>query len=756
MGLYDNFHAINSKGPIVKQHSGAPVAELVQVSQQLQNYYDKAQENLDYTTRFFNSLKAAPQDEPAFKEFKARYADQLQKLSQRPDLENALRDTTMLARDLPTAYAPFAQNLKEINDAKDFYQKQVDAGKLNPDEAQKYLARDLGTYKGLQFDPQTGQYINPFKRGYSVDTYNYAEAVDNAMKNVKPKETGWKYDKIGSEWVVTNGREVKRIEPERIKEIVGNYLNADSKHQAYISQMKQLGTYNMPDYSKVPLEELGIDLNRVIGSQPKLNDKGQPVIGKNKKVVSDPITLKQYIESQVAQGRSINDVMRGFKEKSIEDNYMRRALNYAVPKYEQNDVETMSSVQANQYGVKQFEHDLKKKDEVTPITEFILQPDPKTQFQTAADATTKVEDLRKYAVKMNQDYMAWMNLNKVTLKGGNPDNPNAKWVDASGKDVTSEARKYLLERDQANTLRMHVNNLIKDAEAKAGLSNIDPKVKAEAQKAYDAEFKKTEGYSSSSAGIGSGGTLTKYNEAERVKNAQNAYNAVLRKNYPDKFNKYEEIFKKNVENRMTTVGLQKFQGKFEGLNKQLEENFNNLVVNLDKDGLDGGTQGLEWAQGESAGTALKANDYKKIIGKAEYAGHGFVNGKLYDFFKVGPTKVNKQGELVTPPVLVRKPAAGGVLENMIKSGSTNEAHVALSQRLNEVNSSYGKPIQLTLGNNLKVSFRPTTSYDRDNNYVNPNSNFILTVDQGGESADFGVNNVDEAVTNILTNLKRQK
>ncbi|MGK3946692.1 hypothetical protein ABK046_51065, partial [Streptomyces caeruleatus] len=71
--------------------------ELVAVSQEMQKRYDTSLDQQDYASRFMNSMKALPQDQAALDEVKGMYKTKLDTLSKKPDLENAVRESTMLA-----------------------------------------------------------------------------------------------------------------------------------------------------------------------------------------------------------------------------------------------------------------------------------------------------------------------------------------------------------------------------------------------------------------------------------------------------------------------------------------------------------------------------------------------------------------------------------------------------------------------------------------------------------------------------------
>ena len=138
MTPYSNYNAVNSR--TIRPYKGIPLPELMKVSEEMQRRYDVAQDQQDYVSRFLSSLDAMPEDKPELNKLREQFKGKLQTISARPDAENTLRETALLARDLPQAYAPFANKLKQYKE----YEKSVmENGKLLPQTKEEILTRAL-------------------------------------------------------------------------------------------------------------------------------------------------------------------------------------------------------------------------------------------------------------------------------------------------------------------------------------------------------------------------------------------------------------------------------------------------------------------------------------------------------------------------------------------------------------------------------------------------------------------------------------
>jgi hypothetical protein len=706
MGLYDNYRLANSQQ--VEQYHGSVVPEMVAVSQELQKRYDTSQNNMDYTTQYLNSLSALPQDQNALGEVRKKYQDSLANIGQRKDLENATRETTMLAQQLPQDYAGFAQRQKDFSERKAELDKKVSEGKLSPEESQALLQRDIHLDRGIQKDPATGRYTGRFQGQEFTDTYDMRKGVDDIMDKQFPQSQGWTKEVAGfgdgEKWIFKNGSKTVTLGPDRIKQIISTGLQNDPHAQSWIEQQKNLGTYNL-DYSKISPEQIS--------------------------------KLPQPIQDRLAKGESLTNIIKTAKASGIHKDILEKAHAYAVSKYVRNDKETESTIKENPYTLKT--HELS----AIPISDDILQPKFGVNLDSPDAIRGKVDELSSYIGQKEQDYNQWLQQNKVKVIG-DPNSPNAKWIDPVKGDVTASARQYLAEKEQAKTNLSQVKAYDADIARKTGWDKVPQSVKDAAEKAYQKAYREI---SNSQQALN--GLLT---EADYQRVAMNAKNAILQ-NTPA-YKRYAQALNQNTEAQSVHANLQRFQGKnADKLNEEVEHHFNTTATNLDPNGSKYGTQGLEWGSGKDAGKPLTNDDYSKVIGKGKYVGHGVVNGKLMDFFNVGVEKTDKNGKLMETPIIVRKPAYTGVLENMIKNGETSQAHVVLTQELNQADGTYGRPVQIPIGNGKQITFKKVNNSDRTNNWEHQNSQYILSVPTSTGVKNFPVNNIEEAVSNILQNMR---
>lgn len=737
MGLYDGYRLSNSNR--IQEYQGSPVPEMVQVSQEMQKRYDQTMNTNDYTSRFLNNVDALPQDQAEWQKVAGQYKDKLAEMAKRPDLENATREASILAQNLPTDYAPFASRVKQYQD---FVDKVNKDDKIGPETKNAIIQRAVYADKGIQKDPNTGRYKGQFMGYNYVPDLNVEDKVDQWVKDIKPMHQGYKIDKVNGQWVETNGTDTKQIDPIRIREAINSGAALDSQFQNWLHQQHDLATYNM-DYSKVDYGNKNFtnELNRQIGTIAGGRDKKGNLIGV-------PYTVRDAVAEKMLKGKSLTDAMKKVKKDEITNSVLGNMYQYGN-KYMQNDKTTEYGLKSNENYWKELEQ---QKENTIPIGSDILQPKFGKTFTTPQDAEGEMENLRQFAVQKGNDYQQWMTLNGVKAPA-DPNAPNAKWVDKNGTDVTSAARGYLAEQAQANTTRQQIKGMLDNAKLQAGMDKIPQSQLDAAKEAYNKAYAITKSAVSADpyGGTHGGDPLT---ESQRRANANSAYQSVLQNT--DAYKRYQDILAKNQENQSVHTNVVRFQGKNgEKLNKEVEDMFNNTVVNLDKNGAKSGTSGLEWGTGDNAGRPLEDSDYKKIIGKGSYVGHSFVNGKLYDFFNVGVTKENKDGTRVSESVIVRKPAYPGVMENMLKNGEVNNAYVALTQELNKVNDQYGAPVRVPVGNSGKdfVELQPVTPYEREHNYSNPNDNYKVRWTIGGKSKEFGINSIEEATRHILEQLQ---
>lgn len=734
MALYDSYQLANSTG--VRQYQGSTVPDLVKVSQELQRRYDAAQQAEDYLSRYMNGMQALEKDKPALRAMSQQYQDNLKRLSTRPDQENVLRDVTMMARDLPAAYAPFAQSMKDFQDRQDELNKAVQDQKITPQTAQDLIKRDLYHYKGIQQDPETGQYTGRFQGLPYAPDVDMSKYVDTWLEHALPSTQGYshEYNDATGKWIIKKDGKVIDFPQERIKSIISTGIANTPEVQGYIQQKQDLGTYRM-DYPKVDVS--------------KLPSEAQGVLA----------------DLMSKTGMSLTDAMKTIRGQQIRNNIVQNAFDYGTNKYQRHDVDTSTGMTANPYGTIAATH--KADDQVTPMVAHILQPVPGSDVDSPAAlsaAVGKYDDANKTAF---ESYQKWLNLNGAQAVGPNgkpasPYSPTTRWYDATGRDVTDQARKWIDLQEQAARSSVQLE---KKQQRAMGLANYHPEA-ADLKKAK-AEYDRVI-HEMSTAPLGS---VTSYASNEEIqRKAQQAYDKVLQA-VPN-YDKYEAILKKDAADNAVPVGITTFNSK--ALNTAVENTFNNLTLNLDNEGLKYGTQGLQWASGPDAGKDLEADDYKKVIGNGTFAGIGIdTDGQYKMFFKVGTAKTDSKGKPVGEDILVKMPAMTGTAENLIKEGQVTYAEQILAQRIAALdapeNADHSSNMVLNTGNlkmnlgkskqgmDYYVSVRKATPSEIEEGKVAPGSNYLITFygDDGG-STQLAASSRSDAAATIIQALKSQQ
>jgi hypothetical protein len=160
----------------VPQYVGAPINELFQASQILQQRGEQTREGYDKVADDLNQLQSLSVDEP----YKQHVAQQVQKriedAAKRGDYQNMQREMRALSRDYIKQTAPVQQNLNQYNELI----KKIDESE-HSDSHKKFLKSTLSGYKGIQFDPETGTVSNTLSE-HQFNTRNsaasFAEFVD--------------------------------------------------------------------------------------------------------------------------------------------------------------------------------------------------------------------------------------------------------------------------------------------------------------------------------------------------------------------------------------------------------------------------------------------------------------------------------------------------------------------------------------------------------------------------------------------------
>lgn len=361
MGLYDGYRLANSNR--IQEYQGSPVPEMVQVSQEMQKQYDQAQNNIDYTTRFFNSLNANDADKPELQKLRDKYSKSLKAISSRPDLENATRETSMLAQQLPQDYMPFAQNMQARaayrKSLEDKYEKGDIQSRETIDKLMGLADKQSGT---IQIDPTTGRYKANY-RGYDpAKEIDKPKLVDEALAHANPTVIGSKgtvFSKDGK-WLIDEEGKTRSLNGNEVEALVKDYMNSSEGWKSYMRQERLLGTYK-DDYTHLKPENVNLQgplENRII-----LGSDGKPVLDKKGKPQYTVYTVGDALKDKMQKGMGFGDAYKQLKQDMIEQQHVQEALKYAH-KYIVNEHESGTTFRENPYY--KSEHDKNAKPPAIP------------------------------------------------------------------------------------------------------------------------------------------------------------------------------------------------------------------------------------------------------------------------------------------------------------------------------------------------------------------------------------------------------
>lgn len=645
---YGQYNLSNSRQ--VKPFAGSVLPELTSVAGTLQERYDKALEQEDMLSRAVTMSQAAPfsQDQQLLSGLKQEFKNRLMERSKRGDYENMLRDTMLDARSFVDRYQPIAENAKRFEDYKASLTDLVAKGTIkSPDKARRLLALSSQTYQGMAYDPVTGQYSNKFQGVTPVKDIDPTEKVDKWMKDVAPTVLGSEVKYTDGVWMRYKEGKYTILTPQEINQVITAGRRLDPEFNAWMDQEKQLATTDVRNLTPQ-------DVNQMQDGP-----------------------IKQAIMQGMASGVSPTEAAKTVIGSMQESNVYNTMQQYAN-KYIRDDSQTGSGITAaNPYNLERFKK--KVEDEAPVLSMPIMQPEARIVINGATDMLDKVKQAGIAVQTARENFDNWVAQNQLRPDG------KGNWTDADGNDKTL---KYLEQKQvyqQAQKVFQNLQALDTEANRRSGYNpkNISATMMENANEVARTYVRN---HQRGAGSVASGGGPS---DVEIARGAQEAKAEYLRTHIPG-YKQKDQFIKDMTEQGSQLVNVQTFNSK--GANKQAEDLFKSLVLNLDAGGLNAGTQGLVWASGENAGKPLESDDYRKVAADAVFAGYAMdTDGQLKYYYKVGSVKQNAKGNLVGEESLVKMPALPGTTEVLLKNKQTDLAQLGLGQQLNQtINTSSGQ------------------------------------------------------------------
>lgn len=657
---YGSYNLANSRN--VRPFAGSLVPELTSVAGTLNERYNKAIDQDYMSSMGINAAQAAPfaSDQKMITDLKNEFKGRIAERAKRGDYENMLRDTMLDAKDFIDRYQPLVENKKRYNDYVQSIEQAVAKGDIkSPDKARRLIALSTQSYQGLQRDPDTGQYSNQFRGLTPVKDIDPTEKIDKWMKDLAPTILKDKVVFTDGVWKRYREGQTTTLTQSEIDKVLAAGMASDPEFQAWYNQEQQLATVGHDHVTDQDVDNL------------------KP--GPYKDAINEYRTRGMSASeaaTAVAAGRraqQINNAMRQYSSKYIRD-----------------DIEKGHGILgADEYGLQVAKKNLD--DEELVLSMPILQPETRAEITGAEDMFKKIADATTAVQTARKNFDDWVRTNDLRPDG------KGNWVDGQGNDHTMKYLKQKQIYDQAQNAWRNLQALDAEANRRSGYNpqNITPKLMADADKAGAQAAERYRGLISE----GSGGFKSATPE-ELEAARQRAKGDFLRVNIPG-YKQKDQFLRDMTQKGAQLINIQNFNSK--SANDQAANLFKNLVLNLDANGLNSGTQGLVWASGDAVGQPLEADDYKKVAANAQFAGWGMdTDGQLKFFYKVGDVKQNAKGALVGENALVKMPALPGTVDILLKHKQVTPAQLAIGQSINQVINQPSGQGYIDIGNGNKV------------------------------------------------------
>lgn len=234
--VFDNYEIAQSR--LVRPYQGSALGELRELGSEMQRRYDTAQLNMDNTEMIRRQVRTDPKSQGLLNESLQRVGSQLQGMSARPDKENLVRSSAILARDFGMEAREFMDNAQRIQQ----FNEEVDKNaNLDGQTKDKLKNLEYALYQGMRRDPATGQLTNKFTPRFTpAKSIDSAEVVNKIIQGIQADKRGNVTRDIQGNYYVERGGSTERVTEEEVARIANNIINTDPEIQAYMRFQGQL------------------------------------------------------------------------------------------------------------------------------------------------------------------------------------------------------------------------------------------------------------------------------------------------------------------------------------------------------------------------------------------------------------------------------------------------------------------------------------------------------------------------------------
>lgn len=666
--LYDQYQLSNSTQ--IPKFQGSAIPELTQVMNATQEKYDYGVQQADALDYALKNSAASAFDQPEFQKLKQEYRGKLEGFAKSGDYENMWRNVAMSARDFTGKYKSFADNKQRLSQWQEEVDKEVGKGSYSREVANAAMRKAMDNYQGLQYDPETGQYVGQFNGPSIAKAVDIPKKINSWLESSHAVERGSKVTNIDGDYYVTNGSTTRKLDWNTIQPIIAAAAKLDPEVQSYLNQERELAPYQISGYSR---KLSGEQLSRAVAGDPQ---------------------LKQAMETEMAKGMGANQAF----EKIIGESRYSELLNGIQSYARKGIIDERSSEYGKTFNPVGSARATKAiEDETLALTAQIWQPDTNVVYtpESLNDTLSQLDAAAKGSEQKMATWASSVGLKKV----------GDRYQDKDGNDVTFQYQQKVDIAAQAARTKHNLDAFKLKVQEETGFK-LTPDIIAKAEAARTESMLGVEAMRARDRGYTEADLAAKLSDIK-----ERAYNKAL-EDHP----RYKEYKTKLEEYSKTSqlIGVQTFNKTSQ--NKAAEDMFKNFALNLDKSGPEFGSFGLQWGTGENAGRALTADDYKLVRDNAHFAGVGIdADGQYKFFYKVGDINNKKGGtELV-----VKMPALAGTSEMLIANGQITEAQQYIAQSISNL-PAVGKVAvdkDLTIGVNKQSDGSYDLEFPMDNGKV---------------------------------------